>query len=40
MLSVYTVLHLVQREGKVCVELLQAGGDIPTLLAPVDAGHE
>lgn len=34
------LFHLVQGEGEVRVELLQAGGDVPTLLASVDARHE
>lgn len=32
--------YLVQREGEVSFELLEAGGNISALLAPVDARHE
>lgn len=32
--------HLVQGEGEVGLELLEAGGDVPALLAPVYARHE
>lgn len=33
-------VHLVQGVGEVGFELLEAGGNVPALLAPVDARHE